>query len=380
VPADMNISITEISKFLRCRRQWHISSSSGMSLKKKGAPQQRYYIGTAFHKACELNASHPERNVTEMMDEWMATERTKLEAEYREQIGTGMSDQELGMLNESGEIVTSLVSQYFEKYGTENPVAPMTYVAPEVSFKIPLLSDRPVYLVGTIDGIGIDEYGGLGVIEHKTYSTGRAKKSADIETDTQVMGYSYALWRLTGIIPTWAMYDGVAKATPSVPKVLKNGKLSVDKRISTTYKVFMEAVLANGEDPDDPRFEEIIERLAWQDQSGSDPFFTRHVVSVKQKALAMFEKNLMSQARDMWVARDDEEKRYPNFPWQGCGGDCDFQDVCRSMQFGEDVDSVVASGYTKGTYGTMEGLRDLPPQTVTDVASLKAAIATKRKG
>ena len=375
---EMIVSVTELGRFLRCRRQWWIASSNGMSLVKKGPPQQRYYIGTAFHKACELNALEPADDPLEATSSWLDTETAKIEEKYRAQTGAlGLSTEEYTMLDESRELILGLVSGYFDKYGTTNPIAPLTYVAPEVSFKIPILSDRPVYLVGTLDGVAVDEFGGLWIAEHKTYSPGRAKKAIDMETDAQTMGYAYALWRLTGIMPTGVMYDGVAKVVPKQPKVLKNGKLSVDKTLVTTYKLYVQAILDNGEDPDDRRFTEILEKLVWQDHNNADPFFTRYMVNLKYKAIETFERNLLAQVRDMWTAREDEEKRYPNFPWNGCG-DCDYRDVCQAMQFQEDVDNVVATAYTVGTYGTLEGLKDLSPQTVTDVESLKIAIAKRR--
>ncbi len=161
--------------------------------------------------------------------------------------------------------------------------------------------------------------------------------------------------------------------------MLKNGKISVDKSIVTTYAVYTYAVLVNGEDPSDPRFAEILERLAWQDQTpDADPFFTRHMIKIKRAGLETFEANLMQQVRDMWDAREDPVKRYPTFPWQGCG-DCDYRDVCHAIQFKEDVDNVIEPSYTVGTYGTMESLKDLEPQSVTDVESLITAIAAKRK-
>jgi len=349
-----------------------------MSLKKKGAPHVKYYIGTAFHKACELNALYPYSDPVELIDDWLDSEKRDIDTTYKKQIGTFMSDDEFKLLDESGELVKSLVSRYFHKYGQDNPIKPFKYVAPEVSFKIPLLQDRPVYLVGTIDGVGIDEHGALGVVEHKTFSPGRAKKAEDFEHDPQTMGYEYALWRLTGVMPTWAMYDGVAKAIPVAPKVLRNGKLSVDKSITTTYKIYMDAILANGEDPADPRFGSVLETLAFQDQvESANPFFTRYHVSIKRRAMETFENNLLAQARDMWQARENPERRYPHRPWQGCG-DCDYRDVCDAIQYQEDVDDVVYSGYTVGTYGTLESLKDLTPQTVTDVETLKSAIAARR--
>lgn len=380
MPAEMNISVTELGKFLRCRRQWWISSPNGMSLKKKGAPYQKYYIGTGFHKACELNALHPLRNPVHMIDEWLEAEKQKIYTTYEAQVGVKMSDSEIQMIAESDELIRSLTSGYFEKYDPVNPLAPYKYVAPEVSFKIPLLSDRPVFLVGTIDGVGIDEFGALGVIEHKTYSPGRAKKAEDYEHDPQTMGYEYALWRLTGVMPTWALYDGVAKAIPGAPKKLRNGKISVDKSVPTTYAIYMKAILENGEDPLDPRFDEIIEKLSFQDQSASsDPFFTRYQVRIKPKAMQTFENNLLAQVRDMWDTRAYPEKRYPHRPWTGCG-DCDYRDVCDAIQYQDGLDNVVSASYTVGTYGTTESLKDLTPQTVTDVASLKAAIANRRGG
>lgn len=380
MPAEMNISITELGKFLRCRRQWWISSANGMSLKKKGAPYQKYYIGTGFHKACELNARYPHRNPVEMIDDWLEDEKQKIYKTYAAQIGSAISGSEIVMLSEADDLIKSLTSRYFDKYGTENPLAPYKCVAPEVSFKIPLLADRPVFLVGTIDGVGIDEFNSLGVVEHKTYSPGRAKKAVDFEQDAQTMGYVYALWRLTGILPTWAMYNGVAKAIPGEPKVLRSGKISVDKSVPTTYKIYMRAILDNGEDPWDPRFADILEKLAFQDSTSSaDPFFTRYDVRIKQKAMQTFENNLLSQVRDMWDAREYSEKRYPHRPWTGCG-DCDYRDVCDAIQFQDGLDNVVAASYTVGTYGTTESLKDLTPQTVTDVESLKAAIANRRGG
>src|SRR5260221_231855 len=119
--AEMNISITELGKFLRCRRQWWISSSNGMSLKKKGAPYQRYYIGTGFHKACELNALYPHRNPVDMIDDWLETEKQKIYKAYEVQIGARMSDSEIIMLSESDDLIKGLTSRYFEKYGQANP-------------------------------------------------------------------------------------------------------------------------------------------------------------------------------------------------------------------------------------------------------------------
>jgi hypothetical protein len=181
------------------------------------------------------------------------------------------------------------------------------------------VSGNPL-LSGKIDLV-VQQPNGLWVVDHKSLSK-LASESA-LEVDDQLTAYCYIYWRITGEVPRGAMYNVLVKQPAVPPVVLKSGKLSVDKRQRTTWRMFMET--AQQHDPTglrEGRYTEYIDMLKRRDWK---PFFQRIGTQRTLAELKSFERRLYA-----------EEDRYPN-PSNRLCRTCPVLSLCHAMEAGDDV-------------------------------------------
>jgi len=368
------VSATERGDFMRCRRAWDFQSPNRQSLVRKGVPRTELWIGSAVHAALEGAAVG--LDPLDTLQRWFDKQTTMIAEEYVSMTGTPLSQEERETLQASKDKATLVVEQYFVKYGT-NPIAPYVYIAPEISFRVPIPNvpepfTGKLYLVGTFDGLAEDvDSGDLWLVEHKTYSQ---KPNLDsLQTDDQLHAYAWAAQQLFGVPLAGALYDGLNKKVPTQPKLLQSGKLSKEW-IDTTADVYVKAVLELEQDPTDEYYAPHIQRLLERERMDQTPFHTRWKIPFSQHALEQWGNDLASQAFDM----ANDPTIYPHFRWEGCW-DCSVSDLCRATQFGEDVEYLIETNYKKGTYGTRTAQRDLTPLTVSSIADLKALMSKRRK-
>lgn len=98
----------------------------------------------------------------------------------------------------------------------------------------------PVVYQGRIDLIVEDYYGKLWLWDHKT--AGKFDNITWLDLDEQVISYAWAVQHMLGIEVAGVIYSQLRKSVPKAPKVLKSGKLSVDKQQETTYSIYKKSL------------------------------------------------------------------------------------------------------------------------------------------
>lgn len=367
------LSISDIQSFKSCRQKWDYSSGNRQSLRHKATPRLYLTEGSTIHEAIDAQASGGDPR--EAAQSYIAAERQKMLDAYAESNGFQAWDIELDRFDESAEFVMQLVEQYFDHYG-DDPLKDqgLTYLATEVPFQLELPVEAPsgetVYFVGTWDGVAQDSDGKVFLVENKTYKS--LPDSAELMFHDQSTGYAVAFHALTQTRLTGMLYNGIAKRLIVQPKLLKSGKLSVDKRQSVTSKSFIDAILENDLDPYDDDYAEILQTLREREAEGDARFFYQEKFYFSDTQLESWYDELLAVAEEM----TNDPKIYRTVPFNGCGksgADCWFRDICRTEHSGGDTEWVLR-GYAVGTYGTMSAMEDASPSFVTSVESLKRTL------
>lgn len=363
------ISFSDVESFLRCRQQWDFKSANRQSIRHRVTPKLYLSVGTAFHKGIEAGTKG--EDPVAATEAYMAEERAAKVAAYEEENGFKPWTRELEDFDEAATLAVGLVRQYFDNYGTDNPLAPegLTYLGIEIPFKIDISEhfvdlEATVYWIGTIDAVAADSEGNIFLVENKTYSV--KPSTEDVQWHYQSMGYASAIEWLTGTCVTGVLYNGVAKKLITEPKVLKNGLLSTDKRQSTTLARYMEAISRSDESADDPRFHDILSHLRGLDEQGDTRFFYREKIFYNREQLESWFNDFLNTIWDML----NSPRIYRTIPFKGCG-DCWFRDLCHTTHSGGDVDYILDARYTVGTYGTVDEVKGVEPVSVSSVDELK---------
>ena len=150
----------------------------------------------------------------------------------------------------------------------------MEIIDTEHHFMVPILSpDGEMVAVfrGSIDMVTKDD-SGYWLWDHKTVSSFNGGWEAQNHLSRQFRRYAWAWWQETGDMPAGFIVNGLRKKLPVIPKTLKSGCLSTDKRIDTTLETYLKAIRDNNLDPGD--YAEILEIL----EAKGNTFFRRDVI------------------------------------------------------------------------------------------------------
>jgi|SRR5579875_748452 len=343
-------TVTTMQAFLRCRRAWWLQSPTGLGLEPDRPPALALSFGTAVHAGLEANARGEDWR--RALDEVLVHQRQEVYEAYYNKVGAPMAPEEALKLKDSEKLAVSVLEHYFERYSEDHPLGQTwEYIQPEVGFEIPLdyLGEAAEgwLLRGSIDGLAEHKKtGAIGGVEHKTYS--QKTNEAALQMDDQLTGYFFAVWKLFGVFPESFLYDGIAKKLPIEPRLLQSGKLSKEW-IDTTEGVYRRTLAKHGLDAAD--YADILARLAARDKEPQTPFFTRYRIYVPEHSVRLWERNLYWRIRDMdEVVFTNGETAYPNVPWTGCW-DCGVQDLCKAIQFDEDVHGIISQFYRENHVG-----------------------------
>lgn len=361
------VSVNELNSFQRCRRAWEITSPNRLSLHHTGMPAPALHIGSAFHFALSSQAlggdplaavlTFFQQTVDQLNEQWM------------ERIGNGLGPEEMSILAEQRDMVLGMVRAYVDRYGRSTPTKPYRIVAPEVTFRVPLVPDYDIFLVGTIDRVHVDKFGNPVVGECKTY---KAKPNrTGWRFNHQIYGYAAALEILTGQKVPLALYDGARKKAPTIPRVLKDGTLST-AWIDTTYEVYKEKLLeVYGGDKTilhHRAYAPFLARLKERDLSpDNSAFHCRFRVPISRWALELW----WDQAQRIAMEMKHSPVIYPHFDWQGCPM-CRVRDLCHAIQAGDDLDYMLNEEYAVGLTHTRQAKLIATPENVRSLKDLEA--------
>jgi hypothetical protein len=371
------VSVTELQDFMRCRWQWDTISPNRQSPQPRGAPRIELHLGSAVHHAIERQADGKDPLVA--LRKWYESERRKIGKEYLKRVGTAMSAQETARLEQSAQLAEAMVQHYFQRYG-DRPIAPLTYAATELSWRIPTSivskDGREVYIVGTCDGVGMDPDGGLWVIEHKTY--GQKPDLRWLQTDHQITGYGWAIGILLGQPIQGVLYDGLMKKAPQMPRTLQNGNLSQEMNASVSFHSYLRAIRKHhglGDDEIAPAmYHGFLRRLKERDSQEQTPFFTRKEINLTAHQIRRWASDAFGILEDI----ADDPRIYKNFRWEGCW-DCFVADLCHADQKGADVEYIKETGYEVSDYRWQyANMLEVSPEQVGSLEELQVLLARQQ--
>lgn len=375
-------SVSDLQTFLTCREKWDLSSPNRQSLRHRATPRMYLTQGTALHHAIEAqeksSAGYSSLGPLGAAEDFLKQERLGKVEQIRRETGFEPWGTEMADWDEKADLTLKVAKQYFDHYGYDNPLADqgMEYLATEVPFKIDiseLVGIPGAFFVGTWDGIAKDEYDNLWLVENKSYTMKPDLK--DLMVHFQTTGYAVAWEMLTGMPLVGALYNGVAKKLIAVPRRLKDGSLSSDKRQQTTYDLFTKAMKADGLSIHHPKYQDLLGKLKGIQDQGDDRFFYREKMYYNETQIANWTREFGDVVHEM----DSNPRIYRTVSFKGCGpqgADCWWQDVCFAKHTGQDVDLTISQRYEVGSYGTIEAVDGITAVNVTSVEDLREALKT----
>lgn len=289
----MQVGVTEIGEFLRCRRRWDYGSSNRQNLELLKPGSLALPLGTVIHAALGSWLQHPELSLSDFFDGHANVYITDLKRKYNERVGTNAAPLELeGLINEFA-MGRAMMANYQEKYVVPLPEG-FELVTPEQECNVPIPGTEH-FLRGRLDAIIRNiRSGKFFVLEHKTY--GNRPRDLTLRMTHQFIAYSWMLRQLN-IGPVGGVaYDGMWKrAAP--PK----------------NRVF-------------------------------DDLFLRMPIEHTPHELAEFESMLRGIVTDM----ANDPTLYFNRTWDGsCDWGCQFSEACLAQSRGDDVAYILSHNYTQ---------------------------------
>lgn len=368
-------SVSDVQTFLQCREKWDISSPNRQSLRHRSTPRMYLTQGTALHHAIEAQQKGVQSPWL-AADDYLLAERNARVAQIKLETGYEPWPVEMKEWDDKADFTRKLVAQYFEHYGTDNPLADqgMEYIATEVPFKIDiseLVGIPGAFFVGTFDGIAVDEQENLWLVENKSYQSKPDLK--DLRVHFQTTGYAVAWEMLTGLPLAGALYNGVAKKLIKEPRVLNSGALSTDVSQQTTWARYTSAIKRVGGSLADPKYAKILDKLESIEKQGDDRFFYRESFYYNETQI----QNWVREFGDIVQEMDGNPRIYRTVSFKGCGpmgADCWWQDVCFAKHTGQDVQQLLDTRYEVGSYGTIEAVDGVEPFAVSSVSELREAL------
>jgi hypothetical protein len=327
---------SEVSSFLRCRKQWKYSWIDNLEPIRQ---DNKLFFGNLAHKFLEIYYNHL-RNGKLPADQ---VAFAAMEAMFKETDTSAMSQVEL---DELWDLATQVTDNYVKQW--HHIDKDWTVIATELRFAIPL-DDDTVY-EGTIDLVFLDKDGRLVFMDHKNTSS-IDRYTNMVEMDRQISRYWWALEQLArgngwiwntaannwidiniehlgklikGKEPSGFIYNIILRDYPTVPEQLKKGGLSKAKNQKTTYKIYLQAMDKAGylELKEDGSidytyqaaedYQEILDHLKAQETEFGNRFFRRIPVVRNENEVQAAMQEFLAVVHDMESVRinADDQKAY----------------------------------------------------------------------
>ena len=220
----------------------------------------------------------------------------------------------------------------------------------EEQFCIPIPKSPGDYFIGTLDKIFLkDDY--LYLVDHKTYT--KAKNYEQLHPNLQFRAYSWVASMLFPKVFKGFIYDGILKQEPTMPDVLKSGKLSKSKKQWTTSALYKQAIKELKLEPE--YYSSIVKHY----ETRQKDFFNRITLDYTQEYLDEIPRLLRSVVHDMKeeINKTDGLRAMPSVPFLGCI-DCDFKQACYLQSSGKDFEKHLSNVYKYKLYDTFKKLKD----------------------
>lgn len=346
-PEYIAIRTSDRASFRRCRRKWGLSSALRCNL----GPNEKksyFWLGTGGHFAMEdyhgYNVyGHPCEAFLAYVHAyrlWCARSDVKdeLPADYEEQT----------------ELALSILEYYLLWLETRDPLQtywldgqPQVEVRAQITLPIGYELDNghtiPIRYDMTFDRVIIDtdglygESGGLWICDWKFMKN---IGQGHFDTDQQISSYCWGGNTLYDKPISGFIYHQFKKQKAENPRVLKNGSISVAQNMTTSHRLYREALKAAYGDPNKAPVANIeyLNDLAMQESPHRDAYIQRDLIhrsTARQQATG---EQILAEVSEML---NPEIYLYPNAT-KDCSWDCWMNDVCVMMDEGEDWEHVLS--------------------------------------
>lgn len=328
-------SATERASFRKCRRQWLLTVANRLGNVEGNA---NFLFGTAVHAGlAAFYGAQKARKAASAQDAAIEGYRGVWDASMETLRG------ELGFLwpqyapayAETRDMGDAMILGYIEQEARTPLGEPVSI---EERFEVPILGPggHTVGILSVQLDIVVDREGRRKIVDHKTAAS--APNVGQLDMDDQLTAYIWARWKATGEWVSEADYNVLLKKLPHPPRLLKSGKLSVDKSQVTTYDMFAAEIDRLGLSRND-----YAEHLAWLQDEGPRLFIREGVFRVRGQ-MRSFEENLYHEWIDMKRVALRPETAYPNPSPFNCPS-CPVKLVCTTMMDGGDVETIIRDNF-----------------------------------
>lgn len=315
------VHTSDIRNFKQCRRMWNYASPLRLNYVPKRSPLY-YTRGRAYHAAFEEFYHKPASvNPAEVYRrEFLNTIR----AEKRR--GAEFDAEEIKEDLRIGEAVLAMFPKWSQQHDD------FEVLGIEETGQVPLIED--VDFAYRTDLV-VRRRKQLWMVDFKTVES-LPDDPTWLMWDEQITGYLKACEFVYGHEFTGAMFTFILHKAPTEPKELKNGGLSVDKRIYTTPEVYYAKLKELGEDP--RKYASFLKELQ------SCIWFKRvEVVKMRDEKTALWEMH-KQVARRM---TDPNILIYPSPSKINCSR-CAYQTPCLAENSGRAPDASLEAEFVQG--------------------------------
>lgn len=220
-PKQIKLSHSKIKVWRRCHKQYDYKYRQNLTpIKKKTS----LFVGSAIHN---------------MIEEYL--ERGSYKKSYGSVVQTFNSLYQEDR-TELGDIPTKLlriVDGYINHYKNDG----LTYNRFKLrKAEIPLRVNLGEFIfIGYIDAYPVDQNGKLWLMDHK--SCKNIPTEEERFSDLQLLTYVWLMPKANLPKPDGVIWDYIRTKEPTEPELLKNGEISKNKSIDTTYEVYKSAVV-----------------------------------------------------------------------------------------------------------------------------------------
>ena len=327
-----------------CRRKWALQSHLRFNLgpKQNASP---LWMGSGFHFVMEDYLGL--QRFADPIDAWKEYVRASIKFHTKDNLPNDYED-----LSE----MTISMLEYFKKWREfRKEDLYETYVVDgvpqvEVNFRvdIPLSKEflekhgyRSAEYSGTIDAVWHDPVGD--VLWLVDFKTAKIFSTNHYLTDPQITAYCWAASHMYDKPVVGMIYAQHLKRNIEPLKPLKNGHISVNKNMATTYIQYREALIENyGSLSNSPQINiDFLSSLFKKENDLQDAFIRYDKIYRGQDYLSAENDKIIMEAEEMISV---DTNIFPN-PSRDCVSFCSFTDPCVGMDDGSDYLHLLKENY-----------------------------------
>lgn len=344
--------------FKSCRRKWGFSSHLKMNMSPKALAAPLWF-GSAIHYAMEDYHGH---NFFGHPREAFKAYCISTAQNYKRELPSDAQDHyELGKAM-MDYYVHYWLGRYPRKphstYWRKNPETGLEEPQVEVNFEIEIPineTDHPrlyrhmralgadcVLYRGTLDGVAIDEFGHLWVVEYKT---AKVFQNTHYQTDPQVTTYVWAASLIYDLPVAGVIYMQFVKKEPEHPRILSSGEVSTAQNLATSYPLYQEQ-LENlyGDVMKAPSKNQAkLNELMRAETEERDRYIIREKIHRNTQHCSSEAQKILMELEDML---NPDLPLYPN-PTRDCSRMCSFLTPCVNMDDGSDWEELLLEQYSQ---------------------------------